>query len=247
VLAAAREAFAVNHHRACERQPRHAGARHAGEQRRSAGVVRRGVIRHIGDIDAEPDLRGEVDHRIDPGQRAIDRRAVAHVANLRLDSGRRCPARARVHVRAQRIERASLVTAPEQVAYHVPTDEARAAGHQHSHLHAFLNCRDRLLGGERQYRSPVCLILSHKPVIAARSGAMRAWVPRGLHTETVRARMPSGGRRFRVRWSQLAPSPSPPGPLAFDATTVIERSFRPLAGARPSRGSRPVRARPIRS
>ena len=40
VLAAMPDAFAVNHHRARERQPRDAGARHAGEQFGGPGIVR---------------------------------------------------------------------------------------------------------------------------------------------------------------------------------------------------------------
>ena len=83
-----------------------------GQQLGGAGVIRRGVVGQVADIDAEPDLGGEMEHRVDAGQSAVDGGRITHVGNHQLDAGRRAPAvMSAMHVRPQRIQHADLVAA----------------------------------------------------------------------------------------------------------------------------------------
>ncbi len=101
MFAATPDTFAIDHHRACNRETTDPGARHAGQQFGGAGIVGRCIIRQIADGDAEADLGGEMKHSLDAAERPIDRRGVTHIGRLQLDAGGRGPHPPGVNVRAQ--------------------------------------------------------------------------------------------------------------------------------------------------
>jgi len=57
-----------------------------------------GVVRQVRDVDAQPDLCGQVTHHVDAGQRAVERARIANVAH---DEPVERRSNAAVHVRAQ--------------------------------------------------------------------------------------------------------------------------------------------------
>ena len=128
------DALAVNDHRAREREPLDAGARHRGEQHRGPGIVRRRVVGQVLHVDAEPDLGGEMHHRLDAAQRAIDRarrRACRRGGTSTPAGGVQC-SRACTSARSESSTR-DLVAAREQLTQHMLADEAGAAGEQNPH------------------------------------------------------------------------------------------------------------------
>ena len=73
--------LAVYDHGGREDQPRYAVAAHRLEQDRGAGDVDVRIAGQVGKVHAESDHRGLVAHGVHPGQRLIDGRRVAHVAD----------------------------------------------------------------------------------------------------------------------------------------------------------------------
>src|SRR5271169_5677966 len=84
MLRAARKSLTVNHHRTCKREARPLQASHFSEQYRRAAIVGASIVRQVIDIDAEPNLGGEMDDGLDAGQRPRYCSGIAHVANLQL-------------------------------------------------------------------------------------------------------------------------------------------------------------------
>ena len=80
---------------------RHLGARHAGKDFGGADIVRRGIVRQIGDIDAEADLGGEMQHGVDAFQRPVDGFGVAHIGDEKVGAVERRGFAVRMHIRPQ--------------------------------------------------------------------------------------------------------------------------------------------------
>ena len=93
----------------------------------------RGVVGRVGRVDAVPDHRGLVAHRVDPGQQPGQQVGVADVAAdqlVPLGLRRRTVA---VGLREQRVEQDRLVAVGGEPVRDVGPDEPGAAGDQYAH------------------------------------------------------------------------------------------------------------------
>ena len=129
-------ALAVDHHRAGLDDLPHPDRRRGAERDRGAEVVARHVVVHVGEVDAEPDLRRQVHDGTDASCGGHD---PLEVADVRLDErysqrGQACPgclASVTVDVCAERVEHAHLVTGLAQPGHDTRADEARSPRHEH--------------------------------------------------------------------------------------------------------------------
>ena len=134
VLRAAPEPLAINHHRTRQRQAADIGARHAGQKLGGAGIVGRGVVRHIADRrrqarlwrpDARPRRRRAAPHR-SPRHRARRLPSARRPRSI-LPRLRRCT--------SGRRESSTRTAWPRAIkrAQNMAADETGAAGEQNAH------------------------------------------------------------------------------------------------------------------
>ena len=112
--------LAVDDHRGGQHQAGHAVPGHGGQQHGRAVHVDRGVVGQVGDVDAEPDLGGLVQHRVHPRQQCVQRGRVADVPRADLRP-------------VTQVERDDLVAGYPKGLGDVAPDETGGAGDQCPH------------------------------------------------------------------------------------------------------------------
>ena len=123
-------AFAVDDHRAGQHQPANTRPRHLREQDSRSQVVTAHVVRCVGQVDPEADLRCLMAHDLDPVQGVPHGRGVAQVGHPQ----RRLHVRADpMDIRQKRVEHADLVPAGAQRGDYGTADEAGPTRDEHTH------------------------------------------------------------------------------------------------------------------
>ena len=103
------------------------------EQNRGAEIVLGDVVGDVGEVDAEPDHRRLVTHRVDAPGGLRDRGEILHVVPVILDSWIEVVGTAAVSGRMQAVEHDDFVVGGDQLIDDVRADESGAAGHEDAH------------------------------------------------------------------------------------------------------------------